>query len=204
MSGSLGGRMRRRKPPYPTPFAALKAEGMARLRGFPERVAHALMLEHISLSMNPRGALYRKGSLRSIVEQDGNLSALAMFKERLDASEFALYRVRRIYSKKGKADRAVERVMTGARREVGREFSGVARHLTLRTEHGIHYAYEIERVKDSYPAFESFYVCAPSTVPSKTRYGFDWFDDRWNSLNPAHPTATLGIKRASQLKLIAA
>jgi hypothetical protein len=50
------------------PFNALKAEGMTRLRRFPERVAHALMLEHISLSMNPRGTLYRKGSLRSIVE----------------------------------------------------------------------------------------------------------------------------------------
>lgn len=177
---------------------------MARLRQFPERVAHALMLEHISLSMNPRGTLYRKGSLRSILEQDGNTAALSRFKEKLDASEFALYRVRRIYSKKGKADRAVERITTGTRREVERQFSRVARHLTRRAEHGISYAYEIERVRESYPAFESFYVCAPSTVPSKTRYGFDWFDKKWNDLNPANPTATLGVKRASQLKLLAA
>ena len=98
------------------PFNALKAEGMARMRQFPERVAHALLLEHISLSMNPRGTLYRKGSLRSIVEQDGNRAVLAKFKENLDASEFALYRVRRIYSKKGKADRAVEKITTGTRR----------------------------------------------------------------------------------------
>lgn len=186
------------------PFNALKEEGMARMRLFPERVAQALMLEHVSLSMNPRGTLYRKGSLRSIVEQDGNLAALARFREKLEASEFALYRVRRIYSKKGKADRAVERITTGTRQEVEREFSRVARRLTRRAEHGIHYAHEIERVSESYPAFESFYVCAPSTVPSKTRYGFDWFDKKWNDLNPAHPTATLGVKRASQLKLLAA
>lgn len=177
---------------------------MARLRQFPERVAHALLLEHISLSMNPRGTLYRKGSLRSIVEQDSNLAALARFKEQLDTSEFALYRVRRIYSKKGKADRAVERITTGTRQEVEREFSRIARHLTHRAERSINYAYEIERVSDSYPAFESFYVCAPATVSSKTRYGFDWFDEKWNDLNPANPTATLGVKRASQLKLLAA
>ena len=186
------------------PFNALKEEGMARMRLFPERVAHALMLEHVSLSMNPRGTLYRKGSLRSIIEQDGNLAALARFREKLEASEFALYRVRRIYSKKGKADRAVERITTGTRQEVEREFSRVARRLTRRTEHDIHYAYEIERVSESYPAFESFYVCAPAPVPSKTRYGFDWFDEKWNRLNPSHQTETLGVKRASQLKLLAA
>jgi len=162
------------------------------------------MLEHISLSMNPRGTLYRKGSLRSIIEQDGNVAALARFKEKLEASEFALYRVRRIYSKKGKADRTVERITTGTRREVEREFSRVARRLTRRAEHGINYAYEIERLAESYPAFESFYVCAPATVPSKTRYGFDWFDAKWNDLNPQHPTATLGARRASQLRLLAA
>jgi hypothetical protein len=76
--------------------------------------------------------------------------------------------------------------------------------LASRSEHGISYAYEIERVMESYPAFESFYVCAPATVPSKTRYGFDWFDEKWNDLNPAHPTETLGVKRATQLKLLAA
>lgn len=112
--------------------------------------------------------------------------------------------MRRIYSKKGKADRAVERITTSTRREVEREFSRVARRLTRRAEHGINYAYEIERVRDIYPAFESFYVCAPATVPSKTRYGFDWFDEKWNDLNPAHPTEILGIKRATQLKLLAA
>jgi hypothetical protein len=186
------------------PFNALKADGMARMRQFPDRVAHALLLEHISLSMNLRGTLYRKGSLRSIVEQDGNVSALARFKERLDAAEFALYRVRRIYSKKGKADRAVERVMSGPRPEVEREFDKVSRGLARRTQHGINYGYEIERLANSYPAFESFYVCAPATVPSKTRYGFDWFDAKWNDLNPERPTATLGVRRASQLRLLAA
>ncbi len=186
------------------PFAALKSEGMVRLRQFPERVAHALLLEHISLSMNPRGTLYRRGSLRSIVEQDGNLAALARFKEKLDASEFALYRVRRIYSKKGKADRAVERIITGSRTEVEREFGKVSRGLVHTTQHGINYAYEIERQAENYPAFESFYVCAPATVPSKTRYGFDWFDEKWNAVNPAQPTETLGARRASQLRLIAA
>ncbi len=186
------------------PFNVLKAEGMTRLRRFPERVAHALMLEHISLSMNPRGTLYRKGSLRSIVEQDGNRAALAAFNERLDASEFALYRVRRIYSKKGKADRSVERVMTGTRSEVEREFRRISRGLISDTQHGIRYAYEVERIAESYPAFESFYVCAPATVASKARYGFDWFDEKWNRLNPLRQTETLGVKRASQLRLIAA
>jgi hypothetical protein len=186
------------------PFNALKADGIARMRQFPERVAHALLLEQVSLSMNPRGTLYQNRSLRSVIENDGNMPALSAFKEKLDASEFALYRVRRIYSKKGKADRAVERIVTGTRSKVEQEFVRVSSGLIQRTQHGINYAYEIERPAEIYPAFESFYVCAPATVPSKTRYGFDWFDAKWNDLNPAHPTATLGARRASQLRLIAA
>ena len=183
------------------PFNALKADGIERMRSFPARVAHALLLEHISLSMNPRGTLYRDRSLRSVVEADENTEALSAFHELLDSREQALYRVRRIYSKKGKADRAVERVLTGTRAEIEREFLALSAGLVIRTAHGIKYAYEHERAADQYPAFESFYVQAPAAVPSKTRYGFDWFDAKWNALNPARPTQTIGTERAMQSSL---
>jgi hypothetical protein len=45
---------------------------------------------------------------------------------------------------------------------------------------------------------------ARMNLPVYKSYGFDWFDEKWNDLNPANPTATLGVKRASQLKLLAA
>jgi len=90
------------------------------------------------------------------------------------------------------------------RREVELEFQGVSRGLIPRIQHGLNYAYEIDRVSDSYPTFESFYVCTPATMPSKTRSGFDRFDEKWNRLNPAHQTESFGVKRALQLPLIAA
>src|SRR5262249_40916654 len=57
------------------PFATLREEGIERMRRFPEQVAEALLLEHQSLSLNPRGTLYRGRTLLSIITKNDHLDS---------------------------------------------------------------------------------------------------------------------------------
>jgi hypothetical protein len=161
------------------PFNALKEDGLARMRQFPEQVAEALMLENQSLALNPRGMLYRDRTLRSIITEHHHTEALLHFRKRLEAAEYAVYRVRRIYRAPGQADRAVEKLMTGSRAEMMERFEEASSRLKIRVEHDIGYGYVRERGPDRYPAVEEFFVVAPAVVESKIRYGFAWFETRW-------------------------
>lgn len=161
------------------PFNALKDDGIARMQQFPEQVAEALLLEHQSLALNPRGTLYRDRTLRSITSDNHLIEALRHFRRRLETTEYALYRVRRIYRAPGRADRAVEKLMTGCQAEMITSFQQMTLHLKVRVEHDISYGYARERETDRYPTVEEFFVVAPATVESKTRYGFEWFEARW-------------------------
>ena len=163
------------------PFCARTDDALERMRNFSDRVADALLLEHQSLCLNPRGTLYRDQTLLSVVMQAGNAVALRLFDERLAMSEYAIYRVRRIYKKKGKADRAVEKLCVGTRAAMLTCLQSLigSRQLSAREEHNITYAYVRERETQKYPACEEFYVAAPANVESKTRHGFAWFEARW-------------------------
>jgi len=161
------------------PFNALKEDGIARMRQFPEQVAEALLLEHQSLALNPRGTLYRDRTLRSITTDNHLIEALQLFRRRLETTEYALYRVRRIYRAPGRADRAVEKLMTGCQAEMITSFQQMSSHLKVRVEHDISYGYAREREMNRYPTVEEFFVVAPATVESKTRYSFEWFEARW-------------------------
>jgi hypothetical protein len=105
--------------------------------------------------------------------------ALQYFRMRLEASEYALYRVRRIYKGPGQADRAVERLMVGSRADMIARFEQLALRLEVRVEHDISYGYVRNRESDQYPSVEGFFVVAPAVVDSKTRYGFEWFEAKW-------------------------
>ena len=93
----------------------------------------------------------------------------------------SIYRVRRIYKKKGKADRAVEKLCVGTRAAMLTCLQSLigSRQLSAREEHNITYAYVRERESQKYPTCEEFYVAAPAAAESKTRYGFEWFEARW-------------------------
>lgn len=108
------------------PFCARTEEALERMRAFPDRVADALMLEHQSLCLNPRGTLYRDQTLFSVVTQDGNAATLRLFAERLAASEYAIYRVRRIYNKEGQS-RPCNRTAIHRHASVNARASSVAR-----------------------------------------------------------------------------
>lgn len=165
-------------------FCAVNHEALDRWREEAIGAGESMFTEYISLCMNPRSTLFRKGSMFSFIEEDGNEVALAHYYDLLERSSYGLYEVRRMYSKKGKAMRAVEKLNEGPRLEMARAWEAISHGLTLKAEHDIGYAYVQEREPDVYPAFEHFYVVAPSAIDSKTRYGFDHFNAKWNALNP--------------------
>lgn len=176
------------------PFNALKADALERNREHPEQVADAMMLEHVSLSLNPRGTLYRDQSLIEITKANGNALAIGSFRRQLDEAEWAIYRVRRIYqpgkdkngvtnpNKKGVAYRAVEQLIAGLQRETAieklRELAAAQDHIV--EQRGITYVYRQVRA-DVYPTREEFLVALPAVVATKARYGLDWFENKWSS-----------------------
>jgi hypothetical protein len=161
------------------PFNSHKEDGIERLKRSPEKVAEALLLEYQSLCLNPRGALYRNRTLLSIIVANQHTETLRRFRARLEESEYALFRVRRIYTAPGKADRAVERLETGSRLQMIERFDQISSSLDVRVERDISYGYVRERKPKRYPAHEEFFVVGLLVVESKTRYGFDWFEAKW-------------------------
>jgi hypothetical protein len=177
------------------PFMKITPESIERHKAHPEQVADALMLEHVSLSLNPRGTLYRDKSLVQITMASGNQPALNSFAQKLDASPWSLYRVRRVYKakkgedgqpqedKKGQAIRAVEKLETFPGPAAARtELTRLAQRLGLAEESKglISYVY-VQRRAETYPAREDFYVAAPSVVKTKARHGIPWFEEQWSA-----------------------
>jgi len=176
------------------PFNRLNDDSIERHKAHPVRVADALMLEHVSLSMNPRGMLYPSQSLIQITESSGNHAAMQAFASKLRASEWAIYRIRRVYypardkkgvvrpDRKGNAIRAVERLIDSLTRSEAecrlRELALPGNEITER--HGITYLYR-RRCGTQYPTKEEFLVAAPAVVATKARYGLDWFEQQWDS-----------------------
>lgn len=175
------------------PFNSLREDGIERHKRHTRQLADALMLEHMSLTLNPRGTLYRDKSLIQITGESGNVPAIEAYQGTLYRQPWALYRVRRIYfaardqqgnplpSKKGTAMRCVERLIEG--------LTSTDAILRLRTmaetlgqelveQRKILYLYT-ERCGDAYPTREAFYVAAPAVVDTKARYGVARFEEHW-------------------------
>jgi len=177
------------------PFAHNKAnlvQLQARHIENPLQVADALMLERMSLALNPRGQTYRAETLMAMTTRAGNTKATDLFNMSLGTSQWAIYRVRRLYgakagtealgnAKKGTVQRAVEKVYvfpdeTTALDALQRLVRGD--HLELAVTNDIHYAYA-QRRGEGYPAREEYFVVAPGRVEDKTRYGIENFNRQW-------------------------
>ncbi len=174
------------------PFNALKEEALARHKEHPEQVAQAMMLEHVSLALNPRGTLYRAQSLIEITSANGNTAATDHFRLDLRQQPWTIYRVRRVYhagkdrsgnicpDKKGNAIRSVECVAQNADRETMfanlRALAGPTDEMV--EQRGIQYVYR-SRCQTTYPTREEFFVAAPAVVKPKARYGMEWFERQW-------------------------
>lgn len=167
------------------PFAALGGDTLARHANHPYQVADALMLEHVSLALNPRGTLYKGKSLLNITRTAENHQALDIYERKLASAKWAVYRVRRIFTARGRADRAVEQLAHfGDYAAAHDTLCRLAERLDCKLERVGHHAYawRERRSEVDFPTREELFSVAPATVRTKARYGLDWFENRWNSM----------------------
>lgn len=192
-----GAKWRKSACPY-CPFARLTEDLIARQAEFSEAVADPMVLERLSLAMNPRGQLYKDQPLYQIVSESGNQTAIKLFEARMQSHAWAVYRIRRIYhakpiygddarkkrvithdhTKKGRIQRCVERLL-----EFPSSEAACQRLNELARAHGVHphRLHDISYVslKKSalrYPTVEEYLVAAPALVETKARYGVEKFD----------------------------
>lgn len=166
------------------PFNSLKNDALDRHLEHPEQVADALVLEHMSMALNPRGTLYKGTSLIQIATKTGNNEALSGYRQRIDSSNWAQYRVRRIYTRKGQADRAVEKLNVFPNAAEARaSLAGVAASFGLPVEElrGVPYVWRQRRSETEFPTREEFWTIAPALVEAKARRGLAWFEARWTN-----------------------
>lgn len=175
------------------PFCREASKGedaaVARWRLAPEQTAHGLLVEFNSLCFNPRGHLFKAGSMLEVVRRKQVTEVLAIFEDKLAGMAWAFYRVRRIYSKKGKAIRCVERLDTGTRdamKSLVADRASTESDLEIVASRGIDYAFFQHR-PEVYPAAEGFYVAAPAFVQTKLRGPIEKFNERWESVLAGRP-----------------
>lgn len=167
------------------PFNALRDDAIERHRLHPDQVADAMALEHVSMALNPRGTLYKRRSLIEIAHHAGNDTAILEYQKRIHSGEWAMYRVRRIYSAKATADRAVEKLAHFENEETAvNELGKIAAKLGRPVEKvkGIPYIWCERRSETEFPTREDFMTIAPAVVETKARHGIDWFEQRWSAL----------------------
>lgn len=167
------------------PFNVLGPEGLERHRLHADQVGDAMAMEHVSLALNPRGTLYKKHSLIEITSASGNDAAVARYVHRLDSGSWCVYRVRRIYSAKGRADRAVENLAAFRDRESAEsnlQLLAADRGIVVELLRGIPYAWQERRSETQFPTREDFLTVAPAAVDDKARYGLAWFEQKWTTL----------------------
>ena len=177
------------------PFCAEAAKGeaaaVARWAAAPEQTAHGMIVEFNALCFNPRGMLFKDRALGDVVRRHKVAAVLEAFERRLSAMQWGLYRVRRIYTKKGSAIRCVERLNIGTREEMADKFAAVLADpsvIMTQEAHGITYAMTNLREKDVYPTREGFFVIAPAFVGSeKCRGPVSKFDLRWQRVGDGLP-----------------
>jgi hypothetical protein len=167
------------------PFNKLRDDAIERQREHPRQVGDAMRMEHLSLALNPRGTIYKGRSLIQITIDAGNDVAVELYRKSIGSEAWALYRVRRIYSGKGKADRAVEklRVFEGpAEARMALNMISASSGVAVEKLRGIPYVWHERRSETDFPTREEFITIAPAAVETKARYGLDWFEGRWSAL----------------------
>jgi hypothetical protein len=165
------------------PFTRGKEGVLERYARLPEQAADALYLEHLSLALNPNMTLYAHGSLRDALAADranDHSPAFALLNDRLNAAAWAVYRVRRIYHAKGRADRKVEKLARGTRRKATAALARLAAEHGQGVQHtaGSPRFWTKLRLPDRYPTVEEMFVAAPADAADKCRGRFDGSWDR--------------------------
>lgn len=118
--------------------------------------------------------LYAQGSLRGIMETQAPRfnNVLSRLNDKLHSSTFGLYRVRRIYHAKGRADRSISIETQGSEKKVLKALRKFGEPVL---EAGS-YRVWVSRRRTQYPAVEEMLVAAPLVAAPKEResFAFTW------------------------------
>jgi hypothetical protein len=167
------------------PFNKLDGAAIARECEYPEQIGDALMLEHVSLWLNPRATLYRDRSLLEVANAASNAPALESYQRKLAASSWAVYRVRSVYSSRAKADRAVEceaKFPTAAEAMAYLHSIAATRKIAISEMRGMQFAFVERRRATEFPRHQEYFAAAPAVVEEKARYGLPWFEAKWSAV----------------------
>ncbi|NEP19284.1 MAG: hypothetical protein F6J97_20710 [Leptolyngbya sp. SIO4C1] len=180
------------------PFQS-RENAIARWQANPEAAAFALFTEALSLATNPRMHLFSSGSAYDLVVNSGNQTALDLFEQMLNANQWGLYRVERIYERnigqKGKPyTRVARRVVkknTGNREDMIAALTCKATD-SEPMEQTVSCArvYSHRRVEGVFPAIEGFWVACPALVEDKVRNAKS-FAQKWAAFTGAEKQLSL-------------
>jgi hypothetical protein len=193
------------------PFSLVTAEGRARtLERFaadPQAGVAALFMEHVAVALNPRQGLIAGARLYDILTATpGQEQVLALLEDRLNASEWALYHVRRALlpsarrpDRAGTSARDLRAVAIGDRAAMKRALAGRARRggVDLDISDPRHPRVWLHRRGEYLPAIESYYAIAPHTALDKTAPGFA---SAWKKATTTPPTAPVVIRTRDGLR----
>jgi hypothetical protein len=153
------------------PFSQGRGEVLGRYQTNPEAAASVLLMEASALALNPRMKLFSRKSMHEIMRREGNLGALRAFQARLDASEWAVYHVRRAFRSVSIADRSVERLAVCGSRADAEALLATKGRVVREGEHS--FAYVHVTAKDcTFPCTEEYYVVGPAIAKPKTQKAF--------------------------------
>ena len=187
--------------PFSFGSKAGRAHMLERYSTEPVTAAHALLMEHLALTLNPKQGLIGGKRLIDLVRSENTVHVLEAFDELLREQTHAIYDVRRIISARkgdslvsGNVERSL-RVRSRGTRDVLQAHldhlaaDGTAKGLTTTVvgEDGIMRLYQRQR-GSAFPTLERFFVVAPALAPNKERARFD---ERWAELG----TAATELKR---------
>jgi hypothetical protein len=154
--------------------------------------AVALLMEHISLALNPRVALYGnpfsnpENRLGHLIEIGGHTEIVVAFKALLEEQPLALYRVRRLFyqgtdkksgkksiDKKGGSHRSTEALATGTHDELVKALQRWGEPVELFGTFRVD-----THTRDlTYPTFEESYIICPHLPDEKV--GYAGFETSW-------------------------
>lgn len=176
------------------PFCAEATKGLdhavARWNAAPEQTAHGVLVEFNSMCFNPRGHLYRDRALIDVIRSKNVQPVIDVFERRLREMDWGLYKVRRIYTSKGKAMRCVEKMKHGNRNQMLTALLGSVTEVDkfhFVEQRGITYLMFADRQPDTYPTREGFYVAAPAFMETKLRGPIERFNERWELVGKGLP-----------------
>ena len=150
---------------------------LRRYRAYPHHGGYTLWLECTATALNPNMRLFGKKTALSVITADGNTAALANYEQHLNATEWAVYHIRRVLPRPpARPARSVRKLWVGNREEAVDTLARIAhRHGTLAASDENHWRAYLRRREDrtAYPYIEEFFAIAPALVVDKQRPSFE-------------------------------